>query len=152
MFDCSLWVLVHAWIDTLMHLHSYSLLPSDIMDWVIVIAVGIHEMSTFLYTSETSCECCHTFFLCSFHRTILPSVDAHEHCLFCRRSTTQETYCCQVGTLSPCVASITILAVPRWAPTEYEWHESCTSFHLGCDPSLQVWLWEGRRQDIRSHI
>ena len=50
------------------------------------------------------------------------------------------------------VAYITILGIPGWVPTEYEWPESWTSFQLGCDPTLQVWLWERRRQAIGSHI
>ena len=83
---------------------------------------------------------CSTFSMIHLHRTALPLVGAHEHCFWCRRSTSSEVYCCQVGTLPPHIASITILGIPGWAPTEYEWPESWTSFHLGCDPSLQVWL------------
>ena len=37
-----------------------------------------------------------------------------------------------------CIASITILGIPGLAPTEYEWPNLWTLFHLGCDPSLQV--------------
>ena len=57
--------------------------------------------------------------------------------------------------LAPClphIAYITILGIPGWAPTEYEWPKSWTSFHLGCNPSLQVWLLERRRWAICSHI
>ena len=53
-----------------------------------------------------------------------------------------------VGTLSPCVAYITIIGIPGWVPTEYKWPKSWTSFHLGCNPSLQVWLWERGRQAL----
>ena len=105
-----------------------------------------------LHTSETSREHNSTFFPFHIHRTALPSVGAHVHYLCCRRSTSSEVYCCWVGTFSSCVAYITILGIPGWAPTEYEWPKSWTSFHLGCNPSLQVWLPEIRRQAIHSCI
>ena len=74
------------------------------------------------------------------HRTAPPLVGACEHCSWCRRSTPLEAYSCRDDTLSPHVAHITILGIPGWAPTEYEWPNLWTSFHLGCDPILQVWL------------
>ena len=39
-FDCLLRVLMHARIDVLTHLHFWSLLPSNVFDWV-VIAVSV---------------------------------------------------------------------------------------------------------------
>ena len=42
-----------------------------------------------------------------------------------------------------CIAYITILGIPGWVPTEYEWPDLWTLFHLGCDPSLQVCCWTG---------
>ena len=74
------------------------------------------------------------------HRTTLPSVGAREHCSWCRRSTPSEVYSCWGDTLSPHVAHITILGIPGWVPTEYKWPNLWTLFHLGCYPSLQVWL------------
>ena len=102
--------------------------------------MSIHDASTPLNTSETSRECCSISAMIHLHRTALPSVGAHEHCSWHRRSTPSEVYSCWDDTLSPCVAHITILGVPGWVPTEYEWPNLWTSFHLGCDPSLQVWL------------
>ena len=98
-------------------------------------------MSTPLNTSETSHECHTTSSMIGFHRTALLSVCTHVHCSW-HRSTPSEVYSCWDDTLSPCVAHITILGIPGWAPTEHEWPDLWTSFHLGCDPSLQVWLLE----------
>ena len=66
-------------------------------------------MLTPLHILETSHEHHHTFFLYGFHRTALPLVSASVHYLHCRRSTLLEAYCCWVGTLLPCVASITYI-------------------------------------------
>ena len=104
-------------------------------------------------TSETSREHCSIFFEIYLHRTALPLVGAHVHYLCCRRSTSPEAYCCWVGILPPCIAYITILGVPGWVPTEHEWPKSWTLFHLGCDPSLQVWLLEtGRTSHMLSYL
>ena len=85
--DCSLWVLVHARIDVLMCPCFQSLLPSNIIDWVVVIAVSIHTTSMPLHTLEASREHCHTFFLYHFHRTSIPSVRSCVCYLHHRRST-----------------------------------------------------------------
>ena len=48
---------------------------------------------------------------------------------------------CIATGMIPChlhIAYITILVIPGWAPTEYEWPNLWTLFHLVCDPSLQV--------------
>ena len=111
MFDCSLRVLVHAWIDVLTCPHSWSLLPSNVIDWVVVIAVASVTHRYPLHTSETSCECRCTFFLYSLHRTALPLVGAREHYLHCRRATSSEAYCYRVGTLSPHVAYIPYISI-----------------------------------------
>ena len=48
-FDCILRVFVQARIDTLMHLHFWSLLPSSVFDWVVII-VSVHNVSMPLNT------------------------------------------------------------------------------------------------------
>ena len=93
-----------------------------------------------LNTSETSCEHCSISSTICHHRTTLLSVGTHEHCSWHRRSTPLEVYSSWDYTLSPSIAHITILGIPGWAPTEYKWPNLWTSFHLGCNPSLQVWL------------
>ena len=140
MFDCSLRVLVHAWIDTLMHHHSQSLLPLTVFVWVVAITMSIRDTLMPLNTSETSREHRSTSSTIHLHRTTLPSVGACEHCSWHRRSTPLQAYSCRDNTLSHRVEHITILGVPGWVPTEYEWPDLWTLFHLGCDPSLQVWL------------
>ena len=40
--DCILRVLVHARIDVLMHPHFWSLLPSSVFDWIVII-VSVHD-------------------------------------------------------------------------------------------------------------
>ena len=73
----------------------------NIIDWVVVIAVSIRTALMPLHTPEASREHHHTFFLYRLHRTSVSSVGAHVHYLHHRRSTSQEAYCCRVGTLSP---------------------------------------------------
>ena len=78
---------MHARNDMLTCLHFQSLLPSNIIEWVVVIAVSICTMLMHLHTLETSHECHHTFFLYHLHRTSIPLVGAHVHYLHHRRST-----------------------------------------------------------------
>ena len=66
--DCSLWVLMHAQIDAMTRPHSLSLLSSSVVYWV-VITVSVWDASTPLHTSETSQECCSTYFRIHLHRT-----------------------------------------------------------------------------------
>ena len=102
--------------------------------------MSVCDASTPLNTSETSCEHCSLSSAIRLHRTALLLVGTHEHCSWHRRSTPLEVYSCRDDTLSPHIAHITILGVPGWVPTEYEWPDLWTLFHLGYNPSLKVWL------------
>ena len=107
-FDCSLWYsCMLGWhadapcVPRAYFLQTYftGLL---LLLWVSVTCQHLYTlpMST-TPTFSTICLC----------RTVLPSVGAREHCFWCRRSTSLEAYCCRVGTLPPCVASITLFSV-----------------------------------------
>ena len=93
-----------------------------------------------LHTSETSHECHHTFFLYGLHRTTLPSVGAHEHYLHCRRSTSSEAYCCQVGTLSPRIGSITYIRCYSESPLL---HAAMLDSWIHCMLPIERGLWWG---------
>ena len=76
MFDCR--VFVHAGIDALTHPHFWSLLPSTILDWVIII-VSVSPSVDATEHAKTSRECYLEYFARRPHRTDLLSVGAHEH-------------------------------------------------------------------------
>ena len=73
---------MHAGIDALMRPHFWSLLPSTILDWVIIIVSVSPSVDATEY-AETSRECYLEYFARCPHRTDLLSVDAREHYSSC---------------------------------------------------------------------
>ena len=73
---------MHARIDALTHPRFWSLLPSTILDWVVIIvSVSLHIDAP--KHADTSHECNLEYFARHPHRTNLLSVGAHEHCSGC---------------------------------------------------------------------
>ena len=73
---------MHARIDVLMRPRFWSLLPSTILDWVIII-VSVSLSADATEHAETSRECYLEYFACHPHRTYLLLVGAREHCSGC---------------------------------------------------------------------
>ena len=73
---------MHARIDALTRPRFWSLLPSTILDWVVII-VSISPSIDAPKCTDTSHECNLEYFGCRPHRTDLLSVGAHEHCSSC---------------------------------------------------------------------
>ena len=69
---------MHARIDTLTHPRFWSLLPSTILDWVVII-VSVSPSVDTTKCADTSHECYLKYFACRPHRTDLLLVGAHEH-------------------------------------------------------------------------
>ena len=69
---------MHARIDALTRPRFWSLLPSTILDWVIII-VSVSSSVDATEHAETSRECYLEYFACRPHRTDLLSVGACEH-------------------------------------------------------------------------
>ena len=74
---------MHARIDTLTHPRFWSLLPSTILDWV-VLTVSVSPSVDATKHADTSRECYLEYFTCRPHRTDLLLVGAHEHYSGCR--------------------------------------------------------------------
>ena len=73
---------MHARIDALTCPRFWSLLPSTILDWVVIIvSVPLHVDAP--KHADTSPERNLKYSACRPHRTDLPSVGAHEHCSGC---------------------------------------------------------------------
>ena len=73
---------MHARIDVLTHPRFWSLLPSTILDWVVII-VSISPSVDAPKHADISRECNLEYFGRRLHRTNLLSVGAHEHCSGC---------------------------------------------------------------------
>ena len=69
---------MHAGIDALTRPRFWSLLPSTILDWVIII-VSVSPSVDATEHAETSRECYLEYFAHRLHRTDLLSVGAREH-------------------------------------------------------------------------
>ena len=69
---------MHARIDALTHPCFWSLLPSTILDWVVII-VSVSPSIDAPKCADTSHECYLEYFACRPHRTDLLLVGAHEH-------------------------------------------------------------------------
>ena len=69
---------MHARIDVLTHPCFWSLLPSTILDWVVII-VSVSPSVDAMKHADTSCECYLEYFAHRPHRTDLLLVGAHEH-------------------------------------------------------------------------
>ena len=73
---------MHARIDALMRPCFWSLLPSTILDWVVIIvSVPLHVDAP--KHADTSREHNLEYSTCRLHRTDLLLVGAHEHCSGC---------------------------------------------------------------------
>ena len=73
---------MHAGIDALMRPRFWSLLPSTILDWVIIIVSVSPSVDTTKH-ADTSRECYLEYFARRLHRTDLLLVGAREHCSGC---------------------------------------------------------------------
>ena len=73
---------MHARIDMLTCPHFWSLLPSTILDWVVII-VSVSPSVDAPKCTNTSRECNLEYFVHRPHRTDLLSVGTHEHCSGC---------------------------------------------------------------------
>ena len=88
---------MHARIDALMGPHFWSLLPSTILDWVVIL-VSVSPNIDALKHADTSHERNLEYFARRPHRTNLLSVGAREHCSRCtslhlqKRITTRATH------------------------------------------------------------
>ena len=103
----------------LTHPHCQSLLPSNVIDWVVVIAVIVRTMPMPLNILEASRERRCTLYQYHLHRTSIPLVGGHVHYLHHIRSTSYKVYCRRVGTLLPRIAYIT-----------YVYKHACVSVYL----------------------
>ena len=141
---------MHAGIDALMRPCFWSLLPSTILDWVIII-VSVSPSVDATKHADTSRECYLQYFACCLHRTDLLSVGAREHCSGCtslhlrKRITTGATH-----------------HPPAWHTSQF-WHpwvgpnQSRTARSVESIPpwlklkSASVWS-DKKRRDTRFHI
>ena len=73
---------MHARIDVLTRPHFWSLLPSAIFDWVVII-LSVFPSVDALKHADTSCECYLEYFARHPHRTDPLLVGACEHCSSC---------------------------------------------------------------------
>ena len=73
---------MHARIDALTRPRFWSLLPSTILDWVII-TVSVSPSVDAPKHADTSRECYLEYFVRHLHRTYLLLVGAREHCSGC---------------------------------------------------------------------
>ena len=104
---------MHARIDALTHPHFWSLLPSIVFDWVVIIVSVPLRVDARKHT-ETSHERNLEYSTHCPHRTDLLSVGAHEHCSGCTGFTSS-------GSVSP----------PRATHHPPTWHTSQFLVSLG---------------------
>ena len=127
---------MHARIDALTRPHFWSLLPSTILDWVVII-VSISPSIDAPKRADTSHGCYLEYFVRRPHRTDLLSVGAHEHYSSCtslhlrKRIATGATH-------HPPTWHTSKFWRPWVGPIDREWPDLWKVFYLGWNPSLQV--------------
>ena len=104
---------MHTRIDVLTCPHFWSLLPSTILDWVVII-VTISPSVDAPKRADTSRECNLEYFACHPHRTNLLSVGAHEHYSGCTSLHLQKRIATR-ATHHPPVCTHHNFGIPGWA-------------------------------------
>ena len=100
---------MHARIDALTCPCFWSLLPSTILDWVVII-VSVSPSVDAMKCADTSRECYLEYFACCLHRTDLLLVGAHEHYSGCTSLH-----------LRKCIATGATHHPPAWHTSQF-WH------------------------------
>ena len=129
--------------------HFWSLLPSTILDWVVII-VSISPSVDAPKHSDTSCECNLENFTCHPHRTNLLSVGAREHYSGCTSLHLQKRIATG-ATHHPPAWPTSQFWHPWVGPIDREWPDPWKVFHLGWNPSLQV-CGRTRRSGIHAFV
>ena len=141
---------MHARIDALMHPHFWSLLPSTILDWVVII-VSVSQSIDALKHADTSRECNLKYFTCRLHRTNLLLVGAHEHYSSCTSLHLRKCIATGATHHPPAWSHITILA-SLGRPNRSRMARSVKSIPPWLKPkSASVWS-DKMKRDTRFHI
>ena len=126
-FQVRLQVFVHAGIDALTRPRFWSLLPSTILDWVIII-VSVSPSVDATEHAETSHECYLEYFAPSAQDR--PPFGWCPWALFqLYKSTSSEVYCHR-GDTSSSRWHTSHFGIPGWAPINREWPDPWKVFHL----------------------